>query len=83
VTQASTSGTGGTSRDRKRDTRVALIGAVAVLLVWFAAINLHDTEIHFWIRSARAPLLLVIVISAALGAGITALAMRRRHRGPN
>jgi len=82
VTQAPMSGGGGRApRDRKHDMRLAVIGAAAVLFVWFAVINLHDTEIHFWIHSARAPLLAVILISAGLGAGITALAMRRRRRG--
>ncbi len=81
MAQAPTTGAGGgAQRDRKRDARLAVIGAVAVLFVWFAIDNVHNTEIHFWIRSAQAPLLAVILISAALGAAITALVMRRRRK---
>ncbi len=69
------------ARDRKRDVRLVLTGVVAVLLVWFALINLQDVEIHFWLTSTRSPLIVVIVISGVLGAAVALLAQRLRRRG--
>jgi uncharacterized integral membrane protein len=70
-------------RDRRRDVRLVLTGVVAVLLVWFALINLQDVQIHFWLTSAKSPLIVVIVISGVLGVAIALLsrrlAGRRRH----
>lgn len=68
------------ARDRKRDVRLVLTGVVAVLLVWFALINLQDVEIHFWLTSAKAPLIVVIVISGVLGAAVAVLVQRLTRR---
>jgi uncharacterized integral membrane protein len=75
-------------KDRSRDFRLVAMGVAAVLLVWFALANLQDVEIHFWVYSARASLIVVILISGLLGAGVTLLAIRSRRRsgsgsGPN
>jgi uncharacterized integral membrane protein len=70
-------------RDRKRDARLVATGVVAVLLVWFALINLQDVRIHFWVTSTKAPLILVIVVAGVLGAavgGLVSLMSRRRHQ---
>jgi len=56
-------------------------GVVAVLLVWFALANLQDVSIHFWVSTTKAPLIVVVIISGALGALIGILATRRRRRG--
>lgn len=71
-------------RDRKRDVRMVLTGVVAVLLVWFALVNLQDVRIHFWLTSTKSPLIVVIVISGVLGAAIALLLSRisRRRRQP-
>lgn len=68
-------------RDRRRDARLVVTGVVGVLLVWFALANLQDVNIHFWVSTTRAPLILVIIISGVLGALIGLLAQRRRRRG--
>jgi uncharacterized integral membrane protein len=65
--------------DRKRDMQLLVIGAVGILLVWFALSNLQKVEIHFWVASAKASLLTVIIISGIFGAVIGALVRRRRH----
>jgi uncharacterized integral membrane protein len=57
---------------------MVVIGVAAVLLVWFAVVNLQQVNIHFWIVTTRAPLIVMIVISCFLGAAIAALMMRRR-----
>ena len=77
------SSSGATKIGRTRDARMVLTGVVAVLLVWFAFTNLQDVEIHFWLSSARAPLVVVIAISGALGALIGALVTRHRKHVPD
>ena len=67
-------------RDRRRDARLVLTGVVAVLLVWFALINLQDVQIHFWLTSAKSPLIVVIVISGVLGVAIALLSRRLAGR---
>lgn len=75
-------GTAPPPRDRKRDARLVLSGVAAVLLIWFALINLQDVQIHFWLVSAKSPLIVVIAISGALGVAMVLLAQRvsRRRR---
>lgn len=67
-------------RDRAHDARMVSIGVVVVLLVWFALINTESVDIHFWIFSTRAPVIVVVVIAGLLGALIGALVARRRRR---
>lgn len=57
----------------KRDQwRVAALVA-GILLGWFAIVNAHAVRVDFWISTVRAPLIVVIVASAALGTGALAL----------
>jgi uncharacterized integral membrane protein len=71
-------------RDRRRDLRLVASGVVAVLLIWFAFANLQDVPIHFWVSSSKAPLIVVVIISALLGMATGALITRaRRHRQRN
>lgn len=67
------------SAERKIDSRQILILVAAVLLAWFAIGNWQSVTIHFWLSTAKAPLVLVIALSAVLGGVVTRLA-RRRHR---
>ncbi len=66
-------------RARQRDVRMVLTGVVAVLLVWFAIANLQQVRIHFWVFTARAPLIGVVAIAGLLG-GVIGLFLRRRRR---
>jgi len=68
------------SRDRRRDVRLVLTGVVAVVLAWFALINLQDVRIHFWLMSTRSPLIVVIAVSGVLGAAAALLLSRIARR---
>ena len=70
----------GSGRDRRRDARLVATGVAAVLLVWFALVNLQDVQIHFWIGTKHAPLIVVTAVSAGLGAVVGILLTRRRKR---
>ncbi|HEY8081791.1 MAG TPA: LapA family protein [Acidimicrobiales bacterium] len=64
-------------RPSRVDTRMVLMAAAAILLLWFALANLHSVQINFWVTSTKAPLFAVIVLAAALG-GFVAWLVRRR-----
>ena len=70
------------SRRELRPARLVLFGVALVLLIWFAVANLQDVQIHFWVSTAGAPLIVVIVISGFLGAAASSLWswLRRRRR---
>jgi uncharacterized integral membrane protein len=72
-----------TKPSRRRDARLVVGGALAVLLAWFALVNRQRVGIHFWVVTANAPLVVVVAISGVLGA-VLALVLRRstgrRHR---
>ncbi len=67
-------------RRRGRDLRLVLTGIVLALLVWFAVANFQDVRIQFWMTTATAPLIAVIVISGVLGAAASGLWSWRRRR---
>jgi uncharacterized integral membrane protein len=73
-------GSGAPHRDRRRDARMVTTGILAALLLWFAFANLQNVTIDFWLWSAKAPLILVIVISGLLGAFLAMMARRRRAK---
>jgi uncharacterized integral membrane protein len=67
-------------RDHGRDLRMIVTGVAAVLLVWFALVNLQDVKIHFWVHTERSPLIVVVLIAAILGALFGHLLTRRSKR---
>jgi uncharacterized integral membrane protein len=54
--------------------------AVAVLLIAFGISNRNDVPIDWLVTTTKTPLILVIVVSALLGAILGALAVRGRSR---
>ncbi len=67
-------------RHRGRDTRLVLTGILLALLIWFAVANFQEVRIQFWVTTAAAPLIVVIVISGVLGAAVSGLWSWRRRR---
>ncbi len=66
-------------RSRSRDLRLVAMAVFAVLLIWFAVDNTQTVDIHFWVTTAKGPLIGVVAISAALAAAISALLLRRHQ----
>jgi uncharacterized integral membrane protein len=66
-------------KTRRPDSRQILIVVATALLVWFAISNSQSVQIHFWLSSTKAPLVVVIAVSALLGGFVTRFAFRRRH----
>jgi len=73
----------GNPPDRRGDTNwKAILGIVAgILLVWFIIANAQQVEVTWWVFDTSTSLIVVILISALLGAGITYFFTRIRHRG--
>ena len=70
-----------TPTDRhERDGWKVAAGVAVGLLLWFALANAHSVVVNFWVTSFRAPVIVVIVVSALFGALIVALWRRARSR---
>ena len=69
------------SRSRNEQTRQLILGGLILLAVLFALLNLDDVEVDLIFGSPEMPLIFLIVVCLALGAGIDRLLVRRaRHR---
>ena len=55
--------------NRRSQARTVGLAVVAALIVLFAVVNLDGVEINWIIGTWETPLIVVIVLSAALGAG--------------
>jgi uncharacterized integral membrane protein len=65
------------ARDRAR---LVATGAVAVLAILFAVVNLDDVEVNWIIGTWKTPLILVIAASVAAGWLLGSIAARRGRR---
>ncbi len=55
-------------------------GVIAIgLFIWFVLANLQQVEVTWWVFSTQASLVVVILLSALLGAGITFFFTRLRR----
>jgi uncharacterized integral membrane protein len=66
------------SPDRTDQTRQLVLGALIVLAVLFALLNLDKVEVDLILDSPKIPLIIVIVGCLALGAAIDRLVIRHR-----
>jgi uncharacterized integral membrane protein len=65
--------------DKRATTRMAVAAVVGGIAAVFAVINLDDVEVNWLIGSWQTPLILVIVLSMLLGAGLDRLLVRRKR----
>ncbi len=66
--------------DRRTDAWKIASGIAIGLLIWFAVANSGSVQVHFWIHTVHAPLIIVIVASGALGALTVLLWNRSRSK---
>ena len=66
-------------RDTKNSVRLVVFAIAVVLLVWFVIGNAHSVKVQFWVTSAQTSLIAVILLSAALGALISLVMVRRKR----
>lgn len=67
-------------RSRTEQARLLALGALILLAIIFALLNLNSVKVHLIFGSPRWPLILVIVACLALGAGIDRLWIRYQAR---
>ena len=70
----------GDKPDKAGNARVAVAATLGAVAAVFAVINLDDVEVNWLIGSWQTPLILVIVLSMLLGAGLDRLLVRRARR---
>ena len=66
--------------DKGGNARVAVAAGLGGIAAIFAVINLDDVEVNWLIGSWQTPLILVIVLSMLLGAGLDRLLVRRARK---
>jgi uncharacterized integral membrane protein len=71
---------GTTQRSKKEIARLALGAVLLVLLVLFIVANTDKTKIEFLVTDVELPLVLVLAITAVVGAAVFELFRFRRNR---
>jgi uncharacterized integral membrane protein len=61
---------------RRENTRAGAIAVLAIVITLFAVFNLDEVKVSYVFGSGKAPLIIVIVISALVGIVITYFAQR-------
>lgn len=62
--------------------RPVLAVSAGILLLWFVIANAQEVQVTWWVISTSTSLIVVILVSALLGAGVTYFLTRVR-RGPS
>lgn len=60
--------------------RLIAVIVATVLFVWFIIANSQEVDVTWWVFDTQTSLIVVILLSAILGAGITFFLMRRHKR---
>jgi uncharacterized integral membrane protein len=66
--------------DRAARTRVAAAAILGGIAALFAVVNLDDVKVSWVVGSWQTPLIVVIVVSMLLGAGLDRLLVRRARK---
>lgn len=61
----------------KQTARLLIVGALVGVLAWWAIANTDEVSVDWLVDSTEAPLVVVIVVSAAVGFVVGFLASRR------
>jgi len=67
-------------RSRRELARAVAIAVLAILITLFAVFNLDQVKVSYVVGSGKAPLIIVIVISALIGIVIAYIAQRLPRR---
>jgi uncharacterized integral membrane protein len=67
-------------KDKRAQERQIALGILAVLAVVFCAVNFDEVQVNWIIGSWSTPLIVVIVVSALIGAGADRLVLRRSRK---
>jgi uncharacterized integral membrane protein len=65
------------ARTRRERLRGASVVALAIVITLFAVLNLNEVKVKWIVGSGHAPLIIVIVVSALIGAVLSYFADRR------
>ena len=63
---------------RRMNVKLILLGGLVVILVLFALLNTRDVDVDFILSTWSAPMILVIVIAAAIGFALAVLVRGNR-----
>ena len=66
--------------DRTASARMAAAAILGAIAAVFAVINFDEVKVHWLVGSAQTPLILVIVLSLLLGAGLDRLLVHRARK---
>lgn len=66
-------------RDRPHDVQMVVMALAVFLLTWFVVTNTQKVHVQFWFFATNVSLIVVIVVSAILGA-LTALLLSATSR---
>lgn len=64
-------------RGRRENARAVMLVALAIVVTLFAVLNFQSVKVDWLVGSARAPLIVVILISLFVGAVLAHFAARR------
>jgi uncharacterized integral membrane protein len=70
----------GDKPDKAATTRMAVAATVGAIAAVFAVVNLDKVQVNWLVGSWQTPLILVIVLSMLLGAGLDRLLVRRARK---
>ncbi len=82
ATADGTGAAGGRARSRRERARPLVAAVLGGLAVLFAVLNFDEVDVNWLLGTWSTPLIVVIVVSFALGAGAGYLVARRRAAAP-
>ena len=69
-------------RKRREQARTVVAIALAILITLFAVLNTDEVKVHWIFGTTETPLIIVIAVSAIVGAVLALFAQRQRGKRP-